>query len=164
MSRYPDDYFQFKSIRDPLYGFIDLSKIETQIIDTPAFRRLHGIKQLSHAYLVYPTAIHTRFEHSLGVAHLADLVSKQLSLDDEVREIVRLAALLHDVGHGPFSHLFEKVMESINGEVIDHDKISMMLIKEDPRISSILGDKGEEIIRVLNNRPYSQSPKIVTYP
>ena len=153
MPKYPDDYFRFKSIRDPLYGFIDLSNTETQIIDTPAFRRLHGIKQLSHAYLVYPTAVHTRFEHSLGVTHLADLVSKQLSLDDEVREIVRLAALLHDVGHGPFSHLFEKVMERANGETIDHDKISMMLIREDPHISSILGDKVEKIICILNHEP-----------
>lgn len=153
MSRYPDDYFRFKSIRDPLYGFIDLSETETRIIDTPVFRRLLGIKQLSHAYLVYPTAIHTRFEHSLGVTYLADLVSKQLSFDDEVREIVRLAALLHDVGHGPFSHLFEEVMEHVNGKKIDHDKISMMLIREDPDISSILGDKGEKIIHILDHRP-----------
>lgn len=153
MPRYANEYFRFKSIRDPLYGFIDLSETETRIIDTPVFRRLHGIKQLSHAYLVYPTAIHTRFEHSLGVTHLADRVSRQLSLDDEVREVVRLAALLHDVGHGPFSHLFEAVMERVNGKKIDHDKISMMLIREDPDISSILGDMGEKIIRILDRRP-----------
>ena len=153
MSRYPDDYFRFKPIRDPLYGFINLSEIETRIIDTPVFRRLLGIKQLSHTYLVYPTAIHTRFEHSLGAAHLADLVSRQLSFDDEAREVVRLAALLHDLGHGPFSHLFEEVMRHVNGKKIDHDKISMMLIKEDPDISSILGDKGEKIIHILDHRP-----------
>ncbi len=153
MPRYTNEYFRFKSIRDPLYGFIDLSETETRIIDTPVFRRLHGIKQLSHAYLVYPTAIHTRFEHSLGVTHLADRISKQLSLDDEVREVVRLAALLHDVGHGPFSHLFEAVLERVNGKKIDHDKISMMLIREDPDISSILGDMGEKVIRILDRRP-----------
>lgn len=155
LSEYPNNYFRFKSIRDPLYGFIDLSETEMRIIDTPVFRRLHCIKQLSHAYLVYPTAIHTRFEHALGVTHLADLVSKQLSFDDEVREIVRLAGLLHDVGHGPFSHLFEKVMENINKKKIDHTKISMMLIKEDPEISSILGDKGEKVIQLLDHRPVS---------
>lgn len=155
MSKYPDSYFRFKSIRDPLYGFIDLSETETKIIDTPVFRRLHGIKQLSHAYLVYPTAIHTRFEHALGVTHLADLVSKQLAFDDETREIVRLAGLLHDVGHGPFSHLFEKVMENVNGKKIDHDRISMMLIKEDPILSSILGDMGEKVIQILDHRPVS---------
>ena len=152
MSKYTEDYFKFKSIRDPLYGFIDLSKIETQIIDTPVFRRLHGIKQLSHAYLAYPTALHTRFEHALGVTHLADLVSKQLSFDDYTRELVRLAGLLHDVGHGPFSHLFEKVMENINGKKIEHDIISMMLIKENEDISTILGDRAEKIIQLLNHK------------
>ena len=58
--------FQFTSIRDPLYGFIDLSETETKIIGSSVFRRLLNIKQLSHAFVVYPTAIHTRFEHSLG--------------------------------------------------------------------------------------------------
>lgn len=152
MAKYPDGYFKFKSIRDPLYGFIDLSKTETQIIDTPVFRRLQGIKQLSHAYLVYPTAIHTRFEHALGVTYLADLVSRQLSFDDDVRELVRLAALLHDVGHGPFSHLFEKVMENVNGKKIDHDHISMMLIKENTDIAEILGDRAEKIIQLLDHK------------
>ena len=163
MSKYPDNYFRFKSIRDPLYGFIDLSEMETRIIDTPVFRRLHGIKQLSHAYLVYPTAIHTRFEHALGVTHLADLVSKQLSLDDEVREMVRLAGLLHDIGHGPFSHLFENVMENVNRKKIDHDKISMMMIQEEPEISSILGDMGEKIIQLLDHRPISGLDRQVSY-
>ena len=166
MPGYPNDYFHFKSIRDPLYGFINLSKIETQIIDTPVFRRLHGIKQLSHAYLVYPTAIHTRFEHSLGVTYLADLVSKQLLFDDEVREIVRLAALLHDVGHGPFSHLFEEVIKNANGNQPKfehiHEKISLMLIKEDPDISSILGDKSEKIIQILDHKPSSGLDKEIS--
>ena len=89
------------------------------------------------------------------MTHLADLVSKQLLFDDEVREIVRLAGLLHDVGHGPFSHLFENVMENVNGEKIEHDRISMMLIKEDPDISSILGDKGEKVIQLLDHKPMS---------
>ena len=126
-----------------------------KIIDTPVFRRMHGIKQLSHAYLVYPTAIHTRFEHSLGATYLADRVSKQIALDDEVREIVRLACLLHDIGHGPFSHLFEEVMKNVNGKRIDHDRISMMLIREDHDISSILGDKAEKVVNLLDHRPVS---------
>lgn len=166
MPQYRDDHFRFKSIRDPLYGFIDLSKIETQIIDTPTFRRLHGIKQLSHAYLVYPAAIHTRFEHSLGVTHLADLVSKQLSFDNEVRELVRLSALLHDIGHGPFSHLFEDVIKNANENKPEfdhiHEKITMMLIREDPDISSILGDKAEKIIRILDHKPVSGLDKRIS--
>ena len=151
----PPSYFRFKSIRDPLYGFVDLSETEIRIIDTPVFRRLHRIKQLSHAYLAYPSAIHTRFEHALGVTYLADLVSKQLSFDDDTREIVRLAGLLHDVGHGPFSHLFENVLEDINGKKIDHDKISMMLINEDPDLCEILGERGERVIQLLDHKPVS---------
>lgn len=115
MSNFPKNYFQFKTIRDPLYGFVDLSEIELKLIDTQVFRRLLNIKQLSHAFLVYPTAIHTRFEHSLGVTHLANRVALQLEFDDEQREIIRLAGLLHDIGHGPFSHLFEAVLKNVNG-------------------------------------------------
>ncbi len=153
MSEFPKNYFAYKSIRDPLYGFIDLSKIEIRLIDTPAFRRLLNIKQLSHAFLVYPTAIHTRFEHSLGVTYLANKVAQHLDFKDEEREIIRLAGLLHDIGHGPFSHLFESVLKKINSEKIDHEKISMMLIKEDPDISAILGDKKEKIIQLLDHKP-----------
>lgn len=156
MAQIPSDYFTYKLIRDPLYGFIALSKTEIKLIDTPAFRRLLNIKQLSHAFLVYPSAIHTRFEHCLGVNHLANQVAQHLNFDDEKREIIRLAGLLHDVGHGPFSHLFENVLKRVNGEEINHEKISTMLIKEDPDISSILQDKGKEIIQLLEHEPVDE--------
>lgn len=146
-----DDYFRYKSIRDPLYGFIDISKIETQIIDSAVFRRLHNIKQLSHAFLVYPTAIHSRFEHSLGVLYLSDLVAKQLDFQKDEIEIIRLSALLHDLGHGPFSHLFEEVLSEVNGKKIEHEDISKMLIKENPEISSILKDKVKKVIQILDH-------------
>ena len=145
--------FQFTSIRDPLYGFIDLSETETKIIDSSVFRRLLDIKQLSHAFVVYPTAIHTRFEHSLGVVHLADRVCTQLRFDEEKKEIIRLAALLHDVGHGPYSHLFESVLSNVNGTKVDHDKISMMIIKNDVELGSIIGDKAGKIVSLLNKKP-----------
>ena len=145
--------FQFTSIRDPLYGFIDLSETETKIIGSPAFRRLLNIKQLSHAFVVYPTAIHTRFEHSLGVVHLADRVCTQLGFDEEKKEIIRLAALLHDVGHGPYSHLFESVLSNVNGTRIDHDQISMMIIKSDAELGSIIGDKADKIVSLLDKKP-----------
>lgn len=147
-----NEYFRFKSIRDPLYGFIDLSELEIKIIDTPVFRRLHNIKQLSHAYLVYPSAVHTRFEHSLGATHLAEQVSRQLEFTDEVREIVRLAALLHDVGHGPFSHLFEEVLTNVNGAKVDHDFISTLIIRTNKEIVSILGDKTKKIASLLEHK------------
>ena len=150
MSSIPNNYFHHKSIRDPLYGFVDLTERETEIIDTAVFRRLHGIKQLSHAFVVYPSAIHTRFEHSLGVTHLADRMSRQLDFNNDEREIIRLGGLLHDVGHGPFSHLFETVIARL-GQKIGHEKISEMIIKHDPEIAEILGNKSEQIIQMLSH-------------
>ncbi|HXT82744.1 MAG TPA: HD domain-containing protein [Verrucomicrobiae bacterium] len=150
MSRLPEkNYFRYKSIRDPLYGFIDLSKKETAIIDSKAFKRLQNIKQLSHAYVVYPSAIHTRFEHSLGALHVADRICEQLDFEKERKEIVRLAMLLHDVGHGPFSHLFEHVLKKINTEKFDHEDISCWIMKENTEISGILGNKIKSIITIL---------------
>lgn len=115
-------------IRDPLYGFIELDSWEREIIDHPAFQRLRRIKQLAWTDMVYPGATHTRFEHSLGVMHLATemyekIVEKnrsylvnRLGYDESGlridRKFVRLAALLHDVGHPPFSHAGEGVMDT----------------------------------------------------
>ena len=142
-------YFSYKSIRDPLYGFINLSKKETEIIDTYAFRRLQNIKQLSHAYVVYPSAVHTRFEHSLGALHVADRMCQQLGLERKKRELVRLSILLHDIGHGPFSHLFEQVLKKINKEQFEHDDISTWIINENSEISSIVKNYKKSIIEIL---------------
>ena len=95
-------------ITDPIHDFIRLNETERQIIDTPAFQRLRRIKQLSGAHLTYPGAQHTRFEHSLGVMHIASMAgvslqSKGAMTKDDILNL-RLAALLHDIGHGPFSH------------------------------------------------------------
>lgn len=137
-------------MRDPLYGFVSLSDLEIQVVDSDFFRRLLSLKQLSHAYIVYPTAIHTRFEHSLGVVHVADQMAQKLELLDEDIEIVRLAALLHDVGHGPFSHLFEHTMSKINLEQEDpHEKISQIIINEDPELNRILDGKKDSIVKIL---------------
>ena len=130
-----------------------MSKIEQQIIDSSAFRRLLNIKQLSHAYVVYPTAIHTRFEHSLGSTHLAGKVCDQLKFDDPIKEIVRLAALLHDIGHGPYSHLFESVVSNVNGIKIEHEWISTLIISKDSELQNILDDKSEKIIQLLTHKP-----------
>lgn len=158
-----DINFRYKSIRDPLYGFIDLSETETKVIDTAVFRRLLNIKQLSHAFVVYPTAIHTRFEHSLGATHLSERVCQQLGFPDEIKEIIRLAALLHDVGHGPYSHLFESVLSNVNGTKVKHDWISTLIINNDPELKDILNDKAEKIIQLLNHEPVSDwEPSIST--
>ena len=130
-------YWDYKSIRDPLYGFIHLSKRETGLIDTPYMHRLTRIKQLAHTYLVYPSAVHTRFEHSLGISHIASRMCASFNICGKRKETVRAAALLHDIGHGPFSHLFEDIMSRINGD-FSHEMVTSAIIKYDEQISSIL--------------------------
>src|SRR6266508_2666436 len=95
-----EDLSQFEVVRDPLWNNIRLEPEALAIIDTPAFQRLRYVRQLGHAFLVYPGATHTRFEHALGAYHLACRVTKELE--------VQLAALLHDIGHYPFSHALEE--------------------------------------------------------
>lgn len=123
-------------IIDPIHDFIRVSTDELQIIDTSVFQRLRRIRQLSGAHLVYPGAQHTRFEHSLGVMHIAAQAGKTLNekgiLKPEDIEYLRLSALLHDIGHGPFSHLFEEV---IRRKKISHEDFGKQII-----LQSEIGD------------------------
>lgn len=98
-------------INDFVYGPIRLDATERQLIDLPVIQRLRRIRQLSFMHYVFPGAEHSRFTHCLGTMHLADKVARQLDLSDSERRLVRLAALLHDVGHLPFSHLGEHALE-----------------------------------------------------
>ncbi len=110
-----EDEFRHKIIIDPVHGGIGLSKLETELIDTPTFQRLRGIKQLGFAYMVYPNARHSRFEHSLGVMHIMSRIlesfqskDKNAVSEEDFRKL-RIAALLHDIGHYPYSHLMERI-------------------------------------------------------
>jgi len=102
-------------IIDPIHDFVRVYDNELKIIDTPIFQRLRRIRQLSGAHLIYPGAQHTRFEHSLGVMHIASMAGQVLAekgvVSSDDIQILRLASLLHDIGHGPFSHLFEEIFE-----------------------------------------------------
>jgi HD superfamily phosphohydrolase len=115
-------------IKDPIYGYIRLTDIERNIIDTLAVQRLRRIRQLAGAEYVYPAANHTRFEHVLGAMYLAGVVAENLPvrLSAEERQKVRLAALLHDVGHAPFSHLFEPLLLKYLGR--NHEDMSSWII------------------------------------
>lgn len=100
---------QLEVIRDPLWNNIRLEPEALAVIDTPAVQRLRYVRQLGHAFLVYPGATHTRFEHALGAYHLARRVLAELGEPGEPeRREVTLAALLHDIGHYPFSHALEE--------------------------------------------------------
>ena len=103
-----------KLFQDSIHGTIELSPISVKIVDTPEFQRLRNIKQLGSAYYVFGSASHNRFEHSIGVAHLArslmfTLKMKQPELEIEDQDLinVEVAGLCHDLGHGPFSHIFD---------------------------------------------------------
>ena len=102
-------------IIDPIHDFVRVYGNELKIIDTPIFQRLRRIRQLSGAHLIYPGAQHTRFEHSLGVMHIASMAGHALNekgiiSSNDIQDL-RFAGLLHDIGHGPFSHLFEELLQ-----------------------------------------------------
>lgn len=115
--------YHYKMIIDPIHGAIGLSELETKVINTPTFQRLRRLKQLGFASFVYPNASYSRFAHSLGVLHLASKVSEAFhrkgSIDDEAVKKIRLAALLHDIGHYPYSHLMEYIKwEKTSGQYL----------------------------------------------
>ena len=121
-----------KIINDPVYGFIDIPyPLVYEIIEHPYFQRLRRIKQLGLTHLVYPGAQHTRFQHSLGALHLMTsaietLRQKGIDISTEEAEAVSVAILLHDIGHGPFSHALEQSLV----ENISHEDISKLFMQE----------------------------------
>jgi len=133
-------------IRCPIHGFIELNDWEWNVIAQPAFQRLRRIRQLAWTDYVYPGAMHTRFEHSLGVMHTATLLydairrssqevlTSELAYDtaglDRDRQLVRFTALLHDVGHAPFSHASESLMpRNSDGKEYAHEDYSVAIIR-----------------------------------
>ncbi|MFH1750184.1 MAG: HD domain-containing protein [Candidatus Micrarchaeota archaeon] len=115
-----------KIIRDAIHEDIELNDLEIALVDTPEMQRLRLIKQLSLAYLVYPSAHHTRFEHSLGTFHLTKMLSDRLIKEEGERQKLRISALLHDVGHFAFSHLPEGLIMRETGK--DHEQIGAQKI------------------------------------
>jgi uncharacterized protein len=107
-------------IRDPLHGTISLSGTEERLLDCCQMQRLRGIRQLATAYLVYPGANHTRFEHSIGTLFIADRMCREMGLPEEKMAKVRAAALLHDIGHVAFSHESEAVLK---GKLGTHEEV-----------------------------------------
>jgi len=119
-------------IKDPVHGYVYITQAEKEIIDSYPFQRLRRLRQLAGAEMVYPGANHTRFEHSIGVMHLAGLLVKnpnlsQLLTEDEA-QMIKIAALLHDVGHGPFSHIFEHLLVKFLNKT--HEDMTTWIIQE----------------------------------
>jgi len=134
-----------KFIRDSLNGNLQLNEFEVKLIDTPQIQRLRRIKQLGFTYLVYPGANHTRFEHSIGTMYFASRLAYSLNLSADEREMLRVSSILHDAGHGPFSHVSESVLEK------SHEELTSKLIMQS-ELSEILSEKFDpnDIIKLIS--------------
>jgi len=148
-------------IRDPLWNNIRVDALSLQLVDTPVFQRLRYVRQLGLAYLVYPGATHTRFEHALGAYHLARLTLSLLEERGELtgvsleeRAITQAAALLHDVGHYPFSHALEEI------GALHHEDVATPLVLSGPvahMLTAAFGSDGPRRVLELI-RGQSESP------
>ncbi len=152
----------YKTIQDTVHGSVKFSDPFLELINCPEMQRLRGVKQLGLTNLVFPGANHTRLEHSIGAYHVAEKMAQQLDLVEEEMETVKAAALLHDIGHAPFSHTLEFILEDQYGK--DHMDITQELIRgekkieerEHPTIPEILRDHGidpEEVADLIKEKP-----------
>lgn len=156
------------SIRLPEYGYVGITAIEKKIIDTKFFQRLRRIKQSSNLFMAFPGASHSRLEHSLGAMHLAGEDSTHVILNSnntidstsiidlmdsincktEIKkqiQIARLAALLHDIGHAPFSHTFEEFLKLVNPSLDwKHEYLSLEIIYK--KFSELISTSSENIV------------------
>jgi uncharacterized protein len=119
---------------------IELTQAEWRAVDTPVFQRLRSVRQLALTYLVYPGALHTRFEHSIGARDIAKRLGKALKLKDDELTVIQAAALLHDIGHGVFSHVSEQVIDERSGAEGVHEAVSVALMRKDPDLHAALGE------------------------
>lgn len=159
------------SFRDPIHGFITADPLETALINSRPVQRLRWVRQLGMGYLVFPGAEHSRFSHVLGVMHLAGRVYDAVAAasdgllesrpDARERRLVRAAALLHDIGHPPFSHSAEELFE----QPIRHEEMTCRLIdsEEIAGIFHALGDglAGADVVRVLT-RPRDARERLLS--
>ena len=115
---------KYKFIRDSVYGDINLNEFEVKVMDMPQFQRIRRIKQLGLINLIYPGANHSRFEHCVGTMYLASKLATKLNLSKDEIELARISGLLHDIGHGPFSHVSEGVLS------FPHEELTKFVIEQ----------------------------------
>jgi HD superfamily phosphohydrolase len=157
-----------RRVRDPVHGFIELAGDEIDIVATPIFQHLRGIRQLAFANLVYPGALHTRFDHTLGVFHVSSLLCEVFNFAEDDKKLVRLAALLHDLGHGPFSHVSEEALEifadreKLNDRIKDgytakiHELVTRDILRTDPDLARHIAPATLERIEALLANGYGE--------
>ncbi len=166
---------RYSVVRDPVHGDVYLTHEELRVLDTPELQRLRGVKQLGTAYLVYPGAVHTRFDHSIGCVHLAQRIVDAanlsfeenprdcLGIGDEEQRIIRLAALLHDVTHIPYGHN----VEDQAGLLHRHDSAYRFeaMLSPDTEVGRVLDELGvrRDVLRVLAPPPEGEPPSVPPY-
>jgi HD superfamily phosphohydrolase len=153
---YEDSFSEIvKIIKDPVHGYVEVEDFALALLDSLALQRLRYIKQLGFSYLVYPGANHTRFEHSLGTMFLADVASHRFGLSESEHTLVVAAALLHDIGHGPFSHASEPLMEKFLHRT--HDDIKIIIEDQVGSVLRAWGIDPDELCAVVKgNHSLSQ--------
>ena len=147
--------YKKKLINDPIHGMIEVPAYAQSVIATPLFQRLGRVKQLGCLEKVWPSAVHTRLEHSIGTMHLAIVYARLLGFKEYETKVFVLACLLHDIAHGPFSHTFERAIEgTTSGEIFrNHDHFRVRLLAEDAGLkASIPSDIRLDILAVWEGR------------
>ena len=144
-----------KLIRDAVHGDIEMGALEIELIDTPEFQRLRGIRQLGTAYLVFPSAVHTRFEHSVGTSWMAhrivEVLRRHSSIPSSMETLIRVSALLHDITHIPFGHTLEDERRVLPRHDKDFARVRYFL--EDSSVGRILKREGiqAEVLSALTS-------------
>lgn len=148
-------------VRDPIHGLItfdlenEVDRLAWALIDTPEFQRLRRIRQLGFSDLVYPGATHSRLSHSIGVFHNArriiEIIGKLSDLDKHKAKTAVIAALLHDVGHGPFSHAFEKSLSDGKGAKRKHEDWTAEIVSGDTEIRRVLDGDDPKLAEAIAN-------------
>jgi len=144
-----------KEVRIPIHGYVGLTEKEVELVDSFCFQRLRKIKQLANTHLVYPGATHSRFEHSLGALETGYQIARRIKSicnDEDKMRRLRYAILLHDIGHGPFSHVFEDIVMRIGKlkpSEFSHELVTVDLLCNDEELMGILGSDLDGVVDLL---------------
>jgi len=140
---------EYKIIHDSIHGSIKFEGIALELLETPEMQRLSGIKQLGLGYLVFPGANHTRLEHSIGVSYVAGKMGMALGLSSEEITLLKVAGMLHDIGHSPFSHTLEYLLYEKTG--MDHMEITAKIIEGKMDIVDGELEEGKRVYEILDD-------------
>ncbi|MFX0116992.1 MAG: HD domain-containing protein [Candidatus Hodarchaeota archaeon] len=146
---------EYYFIRDTIHGVVKVTDQEKEVLNTQAMQRLRRIKQLSNTHLVFPGAVHTRFEHSIGVLHIASEMADRMGLVPDEKTVVRLAALVHDLGQGPYSHTFDEIARRILGKEkkeYSHETVLLAFLTHDLELRRHLSPYIHQILDLFENK------------